>query len=220
MTLLDVADAKPPESEVEEGTYAIRVDGKTHLVFRYDAVSPFRAETQWRKIDQYQEDQAPPIDLQNAKFIEDDNEDTWVFASEITPKEKIKEEKPRSEAQFEEGTNESFKDYYQYAIEINGKEIVGKSQSDIFANAIEAMIENHELLNYIDIPYMPGYKNAIINDKPEHPDERKMERAKEIAGGYYISSKITASQKMKHLRDLADRCGVSIEFIRGWEEDE
>ena len=49
-----------------------------------------------------------------------------------------------------------------------------RTQSDAMAEAVGYLIDKHDLLGKISLPYVPGNKKAILNTKPYHPDGSKM----------------------------------------------
>ena len=63
----------------------------------------------------------------------------------------------------------------EYVIEIqeDGSTLVvldGDNQSDVMANSVDYLIQNHDLISRVEpMPYVPGNKNALINDQPVHP---------------------------------------------------
>jgi len=215
MAVRNAMAQKPPRQDADEGTFAIRVDGKTHVVYQYDTGSPFRSTPDWRHVDEYKQSQAPAVDLSGAEFEEDSDGKTWVFAREVEPEREV-------EKQGQEQTEQSEFERVQkplgkYVVEFDsGQQVAGNSQSDVMANAVDVMAKAYDLINKVDMPYMSGYKNALINNRKKHPDGRAMERSHRITGGYYVHTKSSAEQKIGYLEELAEACGAEIEFVKGW----
>lgn len=208
---ITMADA-PQRQDLEEGTYAICIDSDQHSVWQYDTKSPLRSTPDWRKVDEYVSESAPPMNLSSVTFDIDDEGKAWVYTQEIQPEREIKEPGEVSES------SKLQRRFGTYVLEFgNGQEVASNSQSDVMANAVDVMVKAYDLLNKIEIPYMSGYKNALINNQPKHPDGRDMERPKKISGGYYLATKMSAKQKKDHIEDLADQCGAKVEFVRGWD---
>jgi len=92
------------------------------------------------------------------------------------------------------------------------------NQSDVMAEAVEYLIQNHDLISRIEpLPYVPGNKNALINDQPTHPDEeRKMRTHRELIGKYYLFTSFNRQDKKRHVQRLADKCGLDTESRGGW----
>jgi len=111
----------------------------------------------------------------------------------------------------------------EYVIEIQGDNstlvvLDGDNQSDVMANAVDYLIRNHDLISHIEpLPYVPGNKNALINDQPVHPDkERDMRTHRELTNGYYLFTSFNKRDKKRHIQRLADKCDLAIESRGGW----
>lgn len=94
------------------------------------------------------------------------------------------------------------------------KEINDQSQADGMADAVKYLIENMDLLDKLSIPYVPGRKKAIINDKEYHPNGEKMRMYREIKNEYFLDTHMSKKTKERHLGRLAKMCGVELDF--GW----
>lgn len=92
------------------------------------------------------------------------------------------------------------------------------NQSDVMAEATDYLIENHDLISILEpLPYVPGRKNALINDEPIHPGgEREMRTYRELANGYYLFTSFNKKDKKRHVQRFADKCGFEAEFEGGW----
>jgi len=111
----------------------------------------------------------------------------------------------------------------EYVIEIRGNNstlavLDGDNQSDVMADAVDYLIQNHNLISRIEpLPYVPGNKNALINDQPVHPDdERDMRTHRELTNGYYLFTSFNKRDKKRHIERLADKCNLAIESKGGW----
>lgn len=90
-------------------------------------------------------------------------------------------------------------------------------QSEAMAEAVSHLIENYDLISKMDsIPYLPGEKNAVINDRPAHPDEREMKTYRELPDGYYLFTNLSKEDKIRYIRRFAERCDLEVEFEGGW----
>jgi hypothetical protein len=92
------------------------------------------------------------------------------------------------------------------------------NQSNVMAEATNYLIENHDLISELEpLPYVPGNKNAMINNKPVHPDgEREMRTYRELADGYYLFTSLNKSAKKRHVQWFADKCRLSVTFDGEW----
>jgi hypothetical protein len=209
-------DKRPPKQSVDKGTYALCVSNEQFMLLRYDKVSPLRSKADWKEVDEFSRESAPPLNLQGAEFVPDSNGQVWVFARSIEAEHEIEELETDQTEEAGEKTTQARLGKYVIHFD-NGQEVMGNSQSEVMASAVDMMIKGYDLLEKITLPYMSGYKNALINNKPEHPDGRPMEREFKLSGGYYIPTKMSGSQKKEYLAELAEECGAGIEFVKGWD---
>ncbi|MFA1612178.1 type I restriction enzyme HsdR N-terminal domain-containing protein [Halobellus rubicundus] len=104
----------------------------------------------------------------------------------------------------------------------NGDEIQrvnGDVQSEVVASAVEYLIQEEELTDEIDIPYIPGTgrgNRALINHRPEHPNGNNMKGSKPIAGDFYLLTHMSSDDKIRYTMELADKVGIEPEFIGEW----
>jgi predicted type IV restriction endonuclease len=111
----------------------------------------------------------------------------------------------------------------EYVIEIQrgGSTLVvldGDNQSDVMANAVDYLIQNHDLISRVEpLPYVPGNKNALINNQPVHPDgERDMRTYRELTNGYYLFTSFNKRDKKRHIQRLANKCDLAVESRGEW----
>jgi len=85
-----------------------------------------------------------------------------------------------------------------------------ENQSDAMEAVANYLINEHNLLNYISIPYIPGRGDrALINNTPTHPDGSEMTAYRELGNGYYILTKLDAPSKRRYVNQLAQECGLT-----------
>jgi len=111
----------------------------------------------------------------------------------------------------------------EYVIKItNGDTAIAtladNNQSDAMAEATNYLIENHDLISVLEpLPYVPGRKNALINDQPVHPDGKgEMRTHRELTNGYYLFTSFNKRDKKRHVQRFAEKCGLEVEFEGGW----
>lgn len=111
----------------------------------------------------------------------------------------------------------------EYIVEIfNGETALSRfaddNQSDLMAEVVNYLIENHDLISELEpIPYVPGQKNALINDQPTHPDgEREMRTYRELTEGYCLFTSFNKGDKKRHLESFAEKCGLDLQFEGSW----
>lgn len=105
---------------------------------------------------------------------------------------------------------------------LNGDTVIATfaddNQSDAMADAVSYLIEDHDLISKIEpLPYIPGREKAIINEEPTSPhDERAMRYYRELEQGYYLDTHMDKKTKKRHVREVAGKCGLGVEFEGGW----
>lgn len=92
------------------------------------------------------------------------------------------------------------------------------NQSDVMADTVNYLIENHDLISKIEpLPYIPGREKAIINDAPASPhDEQAMRAYRELSHGYFLDTHMDKETKRRHVRRIVEQCGLDVEFIGDW----
>ncbi|ELZ25894.1 type I restriction enzyme HsdR N-terminal domain-containing protein [Natrinema limicola] len=111
----------------------------------------------------------------------------------------------------------------RYVIEIGNDKttlatLSGENQTDALHEAVNYLIENHDLISKIEpLPYIPGREKAIINDEPTSPhDEEAMRVYRELPDSNYIDTHMSKEGKKRHLRKLTERCDLEVEFAGEW----
>jgi len=92
------------------------------------------------------------------------------------------------------------------------------NQSDAMADATDYLIGNHNLISELEpLPYVPGRKNALINNEPEHPgDKGEMRTYRGLTNGYYLFTSFNKRDKKRHVQRFANKCGLEVDFEGGW----
>lgn len=86
-------------------------------------------------------------------------------------------------------------------------------QADLMEEVINYLIQDHDLLNQIELPYCPpDTTQALINDKPEHPGEWEMNGYREIEDDLFIHTGVKASKKSRRLNDIIQQCGLDAQI--------
>ena len=91
----------------------------------------------------------------------------------------------------------------------------GDTQMDPLAELIKQLIADHDLLEAISLPYVPGNEQAtraLLNDEPVHPNGKEMHQAKELASGHYLEVNLSAEQKMRYGQEVAETVGLDCQF--------
>lgn len=94
-----------------------------------------------------------------------------------------------------------------------------ETQVQAMADVVNFLIGNYQLLDIIDIPYVPGTgrgTRALINDAPVHTNGAEMRQYKELANGYYLFTSLSAEDKFRYLSELPELVDLEVEFSDNW----
>jgi len=160
---------------------------------------------------------ATPAESQAKEMIDrliQDIETEIVSDGAVSPDEEEKVSTPKVE-DVQDVTGE-------YVIKItNGGTVIANfaddNQSDVMADAVNYLIENHDLISKIEpLPYIPGREKAIINTEPASPhDDQAMRAYRELKQGYFLDTHMDKKTKVRHVRRLAKKCGLGVGFEDG-----
>lgn len=91
------------------------------------------------------------------------------------------------------------------------------NQSDVMRDVTNYLVTEHDLIDAIGpLPYVPGKKNAILNDEPSHPSGEDMRLYREVANGLFLFVALSKESKKRYLRRFAESCGLDITFSGEW----
>lgn len=94
-----------------------------------------------------------------------------------------------------------------------------ETQVQAMADVVDFLFEEYRLLDFIDIPYVPGTgrgTRALINDAPVHTNGAEMRQYKELANGYYLFTSLSAEDKFRYLSELPENVDLEMEFSHNW----
>ena len=124
-----------------------------------------------------------------------------------------------SNPQQESKQKPSSEDTYQATVHVDGDSatFADTEQGGLMAMVTEYLIEEHQLIDRLQqFPYVPGKKNAVLNDEPNHPNGEEMRLYRSIADGYYVYTSLNKESKKRHLERFVECCDGSIEFAGRW----
>lgn len=110
----------------------------------------------------------------------------------------------------------------QYQVTIRGGSeggttLAANSQSKLMGKTVNYLIERHNLIQQLpELPYVPGDKDAILNDEPKHSNGEEMRLYRELDGGYYVYTSLNQDSKKRYLQQFARYCDLDIEFVGAW----
>ncbi|MFP4189327.1 MAG: hypothetical protein ACLFR5_08005, partial [Halobacteriales archaeon] len=88
----------------------------------------------------------------------------------------------------------------------------GDTQADAMAKAVGYLIDEHDILDEISLPHVPGKKKAVLNDCPEDAEGEEMRGCREIADGYFLDTHMSRRQKEDRTKELAEKRGLGVKF--------
>jgi hypothetical protein len=99
----------------------------------------------------------------------------------------------------------------------NNGEIHTKQKQNM-GEAVDFLIEEHDLIDEIEIPHFPpkARKNCSINTEPVHPNGEEMRLPYELTNGMYLHTSLNTRGKKSRIRNLAEYVELSVEFLGEW----
>lgn len=117
-------------------------------------------------------------------------------------------------------TNPSETSLYRIHIESDDGDTVtleSSVQSDVMVEYCSYLIQEKDLLDYIELPYTPFGERALLNNERSHPDPGLYGIFREIdTAGVYLNTNYSKHSKVKRIQHLADLCGVDIRMDGSW----
>lgn len=210
----------PPEDvEAEEGTYAVAIHRGGQTIFKYEQPSPLRSEPEWEERDHFDHDEVPRMNLRNAVIDYEPSsgglEVVWVITDQL----QADEGKPPDEQTETRVETQSERTPRRYVVELSdGERFSDSQQQNVMGKVVDYLVEEYNLIDRIDLPYMSGYKNALVNTEPKHPDPDRSDMLApyELSSGDYLHTKMSGDQKKQQLLELADECGLDVKFSGQW----
>ena len=98
-----------------------------------------------------------------------------------------------------------------YVIQLNSYKITENYQSDAMVEALQCLVEEHDLLENISLPYKMR-KKALLNTSPTHPNGTEMGPYVMLAENLYLNVDIPGRTKLNQLENLARICDVEVAF--------
>jgi hypothetical protein len=111
---------------------------------------------------------------------------------------------------------------YQIVFQSDGEQVgvvAADSQADVMTAAVDYLIQSHELLDAISLPYIPGTgrgNRALLNDDPVHADGGEMRQAGETTQGVWVFTSLSAADKQRYFPELPEVVGLDCQFRGGW----
>lgn len=142
-----------------------------------------------------------------------------ISNGELSGEQPQQESEPTAKKKPTQSRRESSDGEYVITFEKNGNSVSHRtdSQSDVMADAVEWLVSEQKLIEKLpSFPYVPGKKNAILNDGPIHANGEEMRLYRELDDGYYLFTSLSKESKERYVRQFADMCGVDVKFDGAW----
>ena len=95
-------------------------------------------------------------------------------------------------------------------------EFSASQQADVFIEAVDYLVRNHKLISELEpLPYIPGRTRPIIHEESSF-EGKQMKQPRKLAGGYYIETNLSSTQKQRELRRLTNMYDLEIQISGGW----
>lgn len=211
--------------EGQEGEYALVIHKDGEDLYKYEQSIPWD-DPEWEHKESFEHGRVPLLDMEEVRVEQHTNSSGGLKLVIIrTPSMKRVDTEPdpdeddnTSNDEGERTQNDS--DYVTY---FRGHDRIGggndqpaKNQSENMKEAVRYLINEHGLLNEIDLPHgLPGTGQVTINTEPYHPNGDEMHLYKEI-NGVYVFTHMDKKYKKKRIEDLANQVGLEVEFHGDW----
>lgn len=94
--------------------------------------------------------------------------------------------------------------------------VSGETQAEAMAQLVNFLIEEEQLLDEIEIPYVPGTgrgTRVLVNDQPVHQNGDEMRAYQELIRGYYLFTSLSAKDKKRYISELPEKVGLQCDFV-------
>jgi hypothetical protein len=139
------------------------------------------------------------------------------------------DETTNSQSEVQTLTDDTTIDRQGYVIRFSDGIVIPRNDTEIhtlqkenMGAAVDYLIEEYNLIDHLEIPYFPprARKNCSINSDPVHPNGEEMRIPYELINGYHLHTSLNTQGKRTRLQDLAEKVGLSVEFLCEWQSDE
>lgn len=108
----------------------------------------------------------------------------------------------------------------EYTAVVTNKEgtarFAARTQAQVMQEVSAHLIDEHDLLDRIPLPYRTNGKQAILAADAHHPNGDDMRNPYEVSGKAYVETGIDKGTKQRYLNRLADECDVDVLFGPEW----
>ncbi|MEZ3167815.1 type I restriction enzyme HsdR N-terminal domain-containing protein [Halorubrum ejinorense] len=95
-------------------------------------------------------------------------------------------------------------------------EFYGDRQTEAFVKAVDYLASEYSLISKLsELPYIPGRTRPIIHDETS-TSESEMVQPRKVAGGYYLETNLSSTQKQREISRLIAHYDFTVEFHGEW----
>lgn len=202
----------PEKTDAANGEYALVMYDEGEALFQYEQPVDWQ-DSEWVLKQEFAHDEVPPLNLQEASLHREHNGSALaavtVYAKELS-----------STTRGRQGNGEERNGYWAT---IEGAPIpetgAHYQQKDSMEAVVNHLIEQHGLLDSIELPYVPEWaSNCTMNETPEHPDGTEMRAPVELVSGDYLHTSLNRQQKEYRIKNLAKQVDAERALKGSWEE--
>lgn len=121
---------------------------------------------------------------------------------------------PQDTAQSSSGTTQVTEDKYVVEFSDGHQTSPADDQTSAMIEATNYLINNYDLIQKINIPWVPGRTKAIINDTKIWDEADP--KYKKLENGYYVDTKLSSHGKEREIKRMATKCGLDVNFKGDW----
>ena len=213
---------EPELTDVSVGQYAHVICEQGEALYQYERPVDWQGP-EWQLKQKFEHGEAPPLNFEQARLYREHNGSTLAvvtqYATDISS-----DRDTRSSSDSDEDDPSDGQSRNGYWTEISGTCIpetgAHHQQKDNMVAVVNHLIEQHNLLDHIELPYTPTWArtNCSINEVAEHPDGREMNGAEELVSGDYLFTAMNKKDKHDRIKNLANRTDVEMTLRGKWQE--
>lgn len=205
----------PERTDAEIGMYALVIHEKGQVLYQYD--DPVMKDPKWIEQTKVDHSEAPTLDLGHTQ-VEQRASDDGLQAVVLYTTDLGVIDPDTSNSQPEPDSNHTG----DYVVHLKNdgeslRKFSSNKQADAMAKVVSCLIKDHDLINKIKIPYIPGREKAIINNQPTSPHRKEEMRSyRSVSENYYLDTDMNAGNKKDYLHDLVGKCQLELNFKGDW----
>lgn len=207
---------RPEKTDASNGEYALVMYDDGEALYQYEQPVDWQ-KSEWVLKQEFAHDEVPPLNLEEASLHREHNGSALAV---VTVYAKNLSSATGSRRGDDDGLEDGRSGYW---LTIEGTPIpetgAHHQQKDNMVAVTNHLIEEHGLLDVIELPYVPEWaSNCSINGTPEHPDGSEIQAPVELVSGDYLYTALNKQQKKYRIGNLAKQAGVGYTFNGDWEE--